>query len=78
MPTVRTSREEKMTALVGRSLAGARRTKEVSTDRLCHLMGVSRSTLEARERRPEKMTVEELLAVAPYIGLEIEIHPKGI
>jgi hypothetical protein len=72
------SREDRIAALIGRSLAGAQKTREVSTERLCHIMGVSRSTLEARQKRPEKLTVEELLAVAPYIGLEIEIHPKGI
>ena len=78
MPTLKKTREEKMIALVGRSLAGAHKTREVTEDRLCEAMRIGRSTLYHRERQPEKMTVEELLAVAPIIGLEITINPKGI
>lgn len=63
--------------LIGRCLAGARRNREVSDIRLCAEMGCNRNTLLRKSKHPEEMSVEQLFAVAPLIGLEIIIRPKG-
>lgn len=63
--------------LFGRCLAGARRNREVSDIRLCAEMGCNRNTLSRKSKHPEEMSVEQLFAVAPLIGLEIIIRPKG-
>lgn len=77
MPTIKRTREERLTALIRRSLAGARKTQEVSDVRLCAEMGCSKNTLNAKIRNPEKMSVAQLIAVAPLIGLEVNIRPIG-
>ena len=71
------AREDRIVALIGRSLAGARRNREVSDIRLCAEMGCNKNTLSRKSKHPEEMSVEQLFAVAPLIGLEIIIRPKG-
>lgn len=77
MPKIKRTREERMIALIGRSLAGARQTQEVSDERLCAEMGCSKNTLAAKIKDSGKLRVEQFLAVAPLIGLEVEIRPVG-
>jgi hypothetical protein len=77
MPAIKRTREERLTALIRRSLAGARKTQEVSDVRLCAEMGCGKNTLYHKMQNPEKMSVEQLFAIAPLIGLEIEIRPVG-
>lgn len=73
MPALKKSREEKMLDLIGRCLRG-----ETNKERLCREMGVCEKTLANKSADPGSLTLEKFLAVAPMIGLEIEIRPKGI
>lgn len=61
---------------IGATLAARRKSLELSQAEVASRLGLSQNRLSELEARPETLTVEQLLALANALGLEVAFGEK--
>lgn len=64
------------TTQIGRILAARRKSLGLSQHDLAAKLGISQNRLSELESRPDRLTVERLLAFANLLGLELAIRER--
>lgn len=62
---------------IGATLAARRKALKLSQTKVASRLGLSQNRLSELESRPETMTVEQLLALANVLGLEVRLGEAG-
>jgi HTH-type transcriptional regulator / antitoxin HipB len=64
-------------AQIGATLAGRRKALKLSQTDVANRLGLSQNRLSELESHPQTLTVEQLLALANLLGLEVAIGERA-